>query len=162
MDHVANQKAGIARICLPPDANCLVVMACAGDVPTLDALNAAMLLREYEPDLRVRFVNVVDLMVLQPASEQPHGLDDRAFDALFTATMPVIFAFHGCASPIHKLAYRCRNHANMFVRGDKEEGTTTTPFDMVVPNNVHRFQLALDAIRRVPRLAGRVDAATAR
>ena len=216
MDHVANKKAGVARIYLPPDANCLlsvadhclrskhlinvivagkqpqpqwlgidaavrhctagagtwewassagepeVVMACAGDVPTLEALAAVMLLREYEPELRVRFVNVVDLMVLQPAAEHPHGLEEHAFDALFTLDKPVIFAFHGYASLIHKLAYRRHNHANIHVRGYKEEGTTTTPFDMVVLNNVDRFQLALDAIRRVPRLSHRVGAATAR
>ena len=110
----------------------------------------------------MRFVNVVDLMVLQPAAEHPHGLEDHAFDALFTLDKPVIFAFHGYASLIHKLAYRRHNHANIHVRGYKEEGTTTTPFDMVVLNNVDRFQLALDAIRRVPRLSHRVGAATAR
>ena len=217
MDHVANKKADIVRIYLPPDANCLlsvadhclrsrhlinvivagkqpqwqwlgidaavrhcsagagiwewasngpgdpeVVMACAGDVPTLETLAAVRLLHEYEPDLRIRVVNVVDLMVLQPASEHPHGLEDHAFDALFTTDKPVIFAFHGYPALVHKLAYRRRNHANIHVRGYKEEGTTTTPFDMVVLNNLDRFQLALDAIRRVPRLAHRVDAATTR
>ncbi|MBC8057838.1 MAG: phosphoketolase family protein [Rhizobiales bacterium] len=139
-----------------------VVMACAGDVPTLETLAAVMLLREYEPELRVRVVNVVDLMVLQPTSEHPHGLEDAAFDALFTADKPVVFAFHGYPSLIHKLAYRRRNHVNFHVRGYKEEGTTTTPFDMVVLNDVDRFRLALDAIRRVPRLAHRVESATAR
>jgi xylulose-5-phosphate/fructose-6-phosphate phosphoketolase len=139
-----------------------VVMACAGDVPTLEALAAVMLLREYVPDIRIRFVNVVDLMVLQPRTEHPHGLEDHDFDALFTIDKPVIFAFHGYPSLIHKLSYRRRNHDNIHVRGYKEEGTTTTPFDMVVLNNLDRFQLALDAIRRIPRLAQRVEAETAR
>jgi xylulose-5-phosphate/fructose-6-phosphate phosphoketolase len=137
-------------------------MACAGDVPTLETLAAVMLLREYEPDLRIRVVNVVDLMSLQPPSEHPHGLDDRHFDELFTTDRPVIFAFHGYPSLVHRLTYRRHNHANIHVRGFKEEGTTTTPFDMVVLNNLDRYQLALDAIRRVPRLADHVDAATAR
>jgi len=139
-----------------------VVMACAGDVPTLETLAAVTLLREYVPDIRVRVVNVVDLMVLQPQSEHSHGLGERDFDALFTADKPVIFAFHGYPSLIHKLTYRRRNHANIHVRGFKEEGTTTTPFDMVVMNNLDRYQLALDAIRRIPRLADRVEAETAR
>jgi xylulose-5-phosphate/fructose-6-phosphate phosphoketolase len=139
-----------------------VVMASAGDVPTLEALAAVMLLRQYVPDLRIRFVNVVDLMVLQPDTEHPHGMEDHAFDALFTTDKPVIFAFHGYPSLIHKLTYRRRNHANIHVRGYKEEGTTTTPFDMVVLNNLDRFQLALDAIRRVSRLADRVEPETAR
>ena len=217
IDLVANKKAEVARIYLPPDANCLlsvadhclrsrnfinlivagkqpefqwltmeaavqhctagagvwawasndggdpdVVMACAGDVPTLEALAAVMLLRGYVPDIRIRCVNVVDLMVLQPPSEHPHGMDDNDFDALFTTDKPVIFAFHGYPAMIHKLTYRRRNHANIHVRGYKEEGTTTTPFDMVVLNNLDRYQLALDAIRRVPRLAGQVEMATAR
>ncbi len=217
IDHVANKKADVVRIYLPPDANCLlsvtdhclrsrnyvnliiagkqpapqwleidaavrhcaagagvwewasnvpwdpdVVMACAGDVPTLEALAAVTLLRSYVPDIRIRFVNIVDLMVLQPPSEHPHGLSDHEFDALFTDDRPVIFAFHGYPAIIHKLTYRRRNHANIHVRGYKEEGTTTTPFDMVVLNNVDRFQLALDAIRRIPRLAGRVAAEAAR
>jgi xylulose-5-phosphate/fructose-6-phosphate phosphoketolase len=139
-----------------------VVMACAGDVPTLEALAAVSLLQAYLPDIRVRVVNVVDLMVLQPHSEHPHGLEDDEFDALFTADRPVIFAFHGYASLIHKLTYRRRNHGNIHVRGYKEEGTTTTPFDMVVRNNLDRYQLALDAIRRIPRFAGEVEKATAR
>jgi len=139
-----------------------VVMACAGDVPTLEALAAVTLLRSYVPDIRIRFVNVVDLMVLQPPSEHPHGLADHEFDALFTTDKPVIFAFHGYPAIIHKLTYRRRNHANIHVRGYKEEGTTTTPFDMVVLNNLDRYQLALDAIRRIPRLAHQVAAATAR
>ena len=139
-----------------------VVMACAGDVPTLEALAAVMLLRHYVPDLRMRFVNVVDLMVLQPQTEHPHGLDDRDFDALFTTDRPVIFAFHGYPSLVHRLTYRRHNHDNIHVRGFKEEGTTTTPFDMVVLNNLDRYQLALDAVRRIPRLAGEVERATSR
>ena len=139
-----------------------VVIACAGDVPTLEALAAVTLLREYVPDIRIRFVNVVDLMVLQPASEHPHGLQDDAFDALFTRDKPVIFAFHGYPALIHKLTYRRRNHANFHVRGYREEGTTTTAFDMVVLNQLDRYQLALDAIKRIPRLANLVDDETAR
>jgi xylulose-5-phosphate/fructose-6-phosphate phosphoketolase len=217
IDHVANKKADIARIYLPPDANCLlsvadhclrsrnyinvivagkqpqwqwldidaasrhcaagagiwewadcgegepdVVMACAGDVPTLEALAAVTLLRVDVPDIRIRFVNVVDLMVLQPRSEHPHGLDERDFDALFTRDKPVVFAFHGYPSLIHKLTYRRHNHPNIHVRGYKEEGTTTTPFDMVVLNDLDRYRLALDAIERIPRLQAQVPAATAR
>ncbi len=139
-----------------------VVMACAGDVPTLEALAAVTLLREYVSDIRIRVVNVVDLMVLQPPSEHPHGLADHEFDAMFTKDKPVIFAFHGYPALIHKLTYRRRNHDNIHVRGYKEEGTTTTPFDMVVLNNLDRFQLAFDAIRRIPRLADRVAAEAAR
>jgi xylulose-5-phosphate/fructose-6-phosphate phosphoketolase len=139
-----------------------VVMACAGEVPTLEALAATMLLREYVPDILIRLVNVVDLMVLQPQSEHSHGLQDHAFDALFTWDKPVIFAFHGYPTVIHKLTYRRHNHDNIHVRGYKEEGTTTTPFDMVVLNNLDRFQLALDAIKRIPRLQHLVEAETAR
>ena len=217
IDHVANKKAEIVRIYLPPDANCLlsiadhclrsrnyinvivagkqpqwqwldmesavrhcttgagvwqwasndegapdVVMACAGDVPTLETLAAVTLLREYVPDIRIRVVNVVDLMVLQPQGEHPHGLTDVDFDALFTTDKPVIFAFHGYPAMIHKLTYRRRNHDNIHVRGYKEEGTTTTPFDMVVLNDLDRYRLALDAIQRIPRLSGQVAPATAR
>ncbi len=218
IDHLANKKADIARIYLPPDANCLlsvadhclrsrgyinlivagkqpewqwldieaairhctaglgiwewasddggadpdVVMACAGDVPTLETLAAVTLLRQYVPDIRIRVVNVVDLMALQPQSVHPHGLEDRDFDRIFTADKPVIFAFHGYPAMIHKLAYKRRNHDNMHVRGYREEGTTTTPFDMVVLNNLDRFQLALDAVRLVPRFADRVEHETAR
>ena len=217
IDHVANKKADVVRIYLPPDANCLlsvadhclrsrdyinvivagkqpewqwlgmdaavrhcsvgagvwewastdagepdVVMACAGDVPTLETLAAVTLLRAYVPGIRIRVVNVVDLMVLQPQSEHPHGLDDRDFDRLFTRDKPVIFAFHSYATLIHKLTYRRHNHDNIHVRGFKEEGTTTTPFDMVVLNNLDRYQLALDAITRIPRLADQVAQATAR
>jgi len=139
-----------------------VVMACAGDVPTLEALAAVSLLREYVPDIRIRVVNVVDLMVLQPQSEHPHGLEGEDFDALFTADRPVIFAFHGYPSMIHKLTYRRRNHHNIHVRGYREEGTTTTPFDMVVLNNLDRYQLAYDAIRRIPRFSDQVETAKAR
>ena len=220
IDHVANKKADVVRIYLPPDANCLlsvadhclrsrhfvnviiagkqpewqwldidaavrhcaagasiwhwagteaghidgpdVVMACAGDVPTLEALAAVTLLRSYVPDIRIQVVNVVDLLALQPPGEHPHGLEDADFDALFTIDKPVIFAFHGYPAMIHKLTYRRRNHANIHVRGYKEEGTTTTPFDMVVLNQLDRYQLALDAIRRIPRLRDRVEAETAR
>ena len=139
-----------------------VVMACAGDVPTLETLAAVTLLRAYVPDIRIRVVNVVDLMVLQPQSEHPHGLEDHDFDALFTTDKPVIFAFHGYPAVIHKLTYRRRNHDNIHVRGYKEKGTTTTAFDMVVLNNLDRYQLALDAIRRIPRLSDQVAKATAR
>jgi len=218
LDHVANKKADVVRIYLPPDGNCLlsvadhclrsrnyvnvivagkqpewqwldidaavrhcsggagiwdwasndnggepdVVMACAGDVPTLETLAAVTLLRQYVPDIRIRVVNVVDLMVLQPPGEHPHALSDHDFDALFTRDKPVIFAFHGYPGLIHRLAYRRHNHDNFHVRGYKEEGTTTTPFDMVVMNNLDRYQLALDAILRVPRLADLHSAATDR
>jgi xylulose-5-phosphate/fructose-6-phosphate phosphoketolase len=216
IDHVANKTANVARIYLPPDANCLlsvadhclrstgyvnvivagkqpewqwlgmdaavrhctvgagiwgwagddadpdVVMACAGDVPTLEALAAVMLLREYVPDIRIRVVNVVDLMVLQPRSQHPHGLDDREFAAMFGHDTPVIFAFHGYPALIHKLTYARANHADIHVRGYKEMGTTTTPFDMVVLNDLDRYLLALDAIERIPRLRDRVPAETAR
>jgi xylulose-5-phosphate/fructose-6-phosphate phosphoketolase len=217
IDHVANKKADVVRIYLPPDTNTLlsvadhclqsrnyvnliiagkqpaptwldmdaavrhcttglgiwewasndegspeVVMACAGDVPTLETLAAVSQLREDHPDLRIRVVNVVDLMALQPSSEHPHGLSDRDFDALFTADAPVIFAYHGYPTLIHRLTYRRRNHDNIHVRGYLEEGTTTTPFDMTVLNRMDRFQLALDVVRRVPRLARMVDGATQR
>jgi xylulose-5-phosphate/fructose-6-phosphate phosphoketolase len=216
IDLVANKKSDIARIYLPPDANCLlsvahhclrsrnyinlivagkqpewqwldmeaaihhctagagiwhwasdegepdVVMACAGDVPTVETLAAVTLLREYVPDIKIRVVNVVDLMVLQPSSEHPHGLEDHEFDAMFTKDKPVIFAFHGYPAMIHKLTYRRHGHANIHVRGYKEEGTTTTAFDMVVLNNLDRFQLALDAIERIPRLHDKVEAERAR
>ena len=217
IDHVAQKKAEIVRIYLPPDANTLlsvadhclrsrnyvnlivagkqpawvwldmesavrhcttglgiwewasndggdpdVVMACAGDIPTLETLAAVTLLREHAPDIRIRVVNVVDLMTLQPATEHPHGLLDEDFDALFTKDKPVIFSYHGYPLLLHQLTYRRHNHDNLHVRGYKEEGTTTTPFDMVVLNNLDRFQLALDAIRRIPRLAHLVPEATER
>jgi xylulose-5-phosphate/fructose-6-phosphate phosphoketolase len=211
IDHVANKKAEIIRVYLPPDANTLlsvmdhclrsrhyvnvvvagkqpaldwlsmdeaivhctrgigtwdwassdwgeepdVVLACAGDVPTLEVLAATALLREHLPDLRVRVVNVVDLMRLQSEGEHPHGLSDHEFDALFTADRPVIFAYHGYPWLIHRLTYRRTNHRNIHVRGYKEEGTTTTPFDMVMLNDMDRFHLVIDVIDRVPGLSAR-------
>ena len=208
LNHIANKKAGVVRIYLPPDTNTLlsvadhclrsrqyvnvivagkqpalqfltideavahctvglgswnwasndqgsepdVVLACAGDVPTLEALAATDLLRQHIPDLKVRFVNVVDLMTLQPQSEHPHGLPDTEFDALFTTDKPVIFAFHGYPTLVHQLTYRRANHFNIHVRGYKEEGTTTTPFDMVVMNDLDRFKLVMDVIDHVPGL----------
>ena len=209
IDLVANKKADIVRVYLPPDANTLlsvadhclrsrhyvnvivagkhpelqwldmgaavehsaagigvwtwastdqgvdpdVVMACAGDVPTLETLAAVDLLRRHFPDIKIRVVNVVDLMTLQPSTEHPHGLADREFDSLFTTDKPVIFAYHGYPWLIHRLTYRRANHVNLHVRGYKEEGTTTTPFDMTVLNDLDRFHLACDVIERVPRLA---------
>ncbi|MBU6452378.1 MAG: phosphoketolase family protein [Cyanobacteria bacterium REEB67] len=129
------------------------VMACAGDVPTLETLAAVDLLRQHVPDIKLRVVNVVDLMSLQPASEHPHGLKDVDFDAIFTNDKPVIFAYHGYPLLIHKLTYKRNNHDNFHVRGYKEEGTTTTPFDMVVLNDLDRFHLAADVVDRLPRLA---------
>jgi xylulose-5-phosphate/fructose-6-phosphate phosphoketolase len=129
-----------------------LVMACAGDVPTLEALAAVDLLRGFFPDLRIRFVNVVDLMRLQDDREHPHGLSDTEFNSLFTTDRPVIFNYHGYPWLIHRLTYRRTNHDNLHVRGFKEEGTTTTPFDMAVMNQIDRFNLAIDAIDRVPRL----------
>jgi xylulose-5-phosphate/fructose-6-phosphate phosphoketolase len=208
IDHVVNKKAGVIRVYLPPDANCLlsvadhclrskqyvnvivagkqpalqyldmddavvhctkgigiwdwastdegaepdVVMGCAGDVPTMESLAAVDLLKVFFPDLRIRFVNVVDLMRLQDHSEHPHGLPAADFDALFTRDKPVIFAYHGYPWLIHRLTYRRGNHVNFHVRGYKEEGTTTTPFDMTVLNQLDRYDLALDVIDRVPRL----------
>ncbi|MBX6383707.1 MAG: phosphoketolase family protein [Microbispora sp.] len=132
-----------------------VVLACAGDVPTLETLAAAALLREHLPDLRIRVVNVVDLMRLQPASEHPHGLGDAEFDALFTTDRPIIFDFHGYPWLIHRLTYRRTGHGNLHVRGYKEEGTTTTPFDMAMLNDIDRYHLVMDVIDRVPGLGGR-------
>ena len=129
-----------------------VVMACAGDVPTLETLAAVDILRQNFPELKVRVVNIVDLMTLQPESEHPHGLTDKDFDSLFTTDKPIIFAFHGYPWLIHRLTYRRTNHHNLHVRGYKEEGTTTTPFDMVVMNDLDRFHLAIDVIERVPKL----------
>jgi len=130
-----------------------VVMACAGDVPTLEALAAVDWLRKNIPVLKIRVVNVVDLMALQPPREHPHGLTDEHFDALFTKDRPIVFAFHGYPWLIHRLAYRRTNHDNMHVRGYIEEGTTTTPFDMTVLNRLDRLHLAEDVIERVPGLA---------
>jgi xylulose-5-phosphate/fructose-6-phosphate phosphoketolase len=208
IDHVANKKAEVIRIYLPPDANSLlfiadkclrsrnlvnvivagkqpglqylsmdaaikhctagigiwewasndkggepdVVMACAGDIPTLETLAAVDLLRQQVPDLKVRVVNIVNLMKLQPQNEHPHGLSDKEFDTLFTTDKPIIFAFHGYPWLIHRLTYRRTNHRNLHVRGYKEEGTTTTPFDMVVLNDLDRFHLVADVIDRVPKL----------
>jgi xylulose-5-phosphate/fructose-6-phosphate phosphoketolase len=129
-----------------------VVMACAGDVPTIETLAAVALLRHHLPDLKIRVVNVVDLMTLQPHEEHPHGLTDHDFDGLFTTDKPVIFAYHGYPWLIHRLTYRRRNHGNIHVRGYKEEGTTTTPFDMVVRNDLDRFHLVADVIDRLPKL----------
>ena len=132
-----------------------VVLACAGDVPTLETLAAADLIRTHLPDLKVRVINVVDLMRLEPDTEHPHGLPDADFDALFTADKPVIFAYHGYPSLIHRLTYRRSGHDNLHVRGYKEEGTTTTPFDMVMLNDLDRFHLVMDVIDRVPGLGTR-------
>jgi xylulose-5-phosphate/fructose-6-phosphate phosphoketolase len=132
-----------------------VVLGCCGDIPTLETLAAAALLREHLPELKVRVVNVVDLMRLQPETEHPHGLPDAEFDALFTTERPVVFAYHGYPWLIHRLTYRRANHANLHVRGYKEEGTTTTPFDMVMLNDLDRFHLVMDVIDRVPGLADR-------
>ena len=211
IDHVANKKAEIVQVYLPPDANTLlavtdhclrsrncvnvivagkqpapqwldieaaikhcaagigiwpwasndqgedpdVVLACAGDVPTLETLAAVALLRDQLPELKVRVVNIVDLMKLQPQNEHPHGLSDREFDLLFTTDKPIIFAYHGYPWLIHRLTYRRTNHTNLHVRGYKEEGTTTTPFDMVVLNDLDRFHLAGDVIDRVTNLRSR-------
>lgn len=208
IDHVANKKAEIIRVYLPPDANTLlsvtdhclrsrgyvnvvvagkqptvqwldmeaaaahctvglgewewagnsgdgepdVVMACCGDVPTLETMGAVDLLRQHLPKLRVRVVNVVNLMKLQSPSQHPHGLDDAAFDALFTTDKPVIFAYHGYPTLIHRLTYRRTNYSNFHVHGYQEEGTTTTPFDMVVRNRLDRYNLVINAIDRVPGL----------
>nr|WP_231379399.1 hypothetical protein [Candidatus Solirubrobacter pratensis] len=132
-----------------------VVLGCAGDVPTLETLAAATLLREHRPELKVRVVNVIDLMRLQDEREHPHGLSDSQFNALFTLDRPVIFAYHGYPWLIHRLTYRRANHRNIHVRGYKEEGTTTTPFDMVMLNDMDRFHLVMDVIDRVPRLGPR-------
>jgi xylulose-5-phosphate/fructose-6-phosphate phosphoketolase len=142
-DWASNDRDGIE-----PD----VVMACAGDVPTLETIAAVALLREALPDIRIRVINVVDLMTLQPKEDHPHGISDAEFDGLFTRDRPVIFAYHGYPYLIHRLTYSRRNHENMHVRGFIEEGTTTTPFDMVVLNKLDRFHLAMDVIERVPGL----------
>ena len=130
-------------------------MACCGDVPTLETLAAVSILREHLPELKIRVINVVDLMKLESHSEHPHGLDDRDFDELFTKDKPVIFAFHAYPALIHKLTYRRTNHKNIHVRGYKEEGTITTPFDMTVLNDLDRYHLVIDAIDRLPQTAER-------
>jgi xylulose-5-phosphate/fructose-6-phosphate phosphoketolase len=132
-----------------------IVMACCGDIPTLETLAAVDLLRQHLPDVRVRVVNVVDLMVLQAESEHPHGLSETEFDSLFTTDKPIVFAYHGYPWLIHRLTYRRANHDNMHVRGYKEEGTTTTPFDMVMLNDLDRYHLVIDVIDRIPGLASR-------
>jgi xylulose-5-phosphate/fructose-6-phosphate phosphoketolase len=132
-----------------------VVMACAGDVPTLETLAAVSILRRNIPELRIRVVNVVDLLKLEPPSEHPHGLADKDFDSLFTKDRPIIFAFHGYPYLIHRLTYRRTNHDNLHVRGYKEEGTITTPFDMTVLNDLDRFHLAIDVVDRVPNLGSK-------
>jgi xylulose-5-phosphate/fructose-6-phosphate phosphoketolase len=211
LDVVVNKKAGVCRVYLPPDANCLLsvadhclrsrhyvnvivagkapeaqwltmdaaikhctqglgiwewasndddgepdaVMACCGDVPTMETLAAVDWLRQNLPSVKIRVVNVVDLMTLQPPSEHPHGIPDADFDSIFTPDKPVIFAFHGYPWLIHRLTYRRNNHDNLHVRGYKEEGTTTTPFDMTVLNDLDRFHLAMDVIDRVPGLGAK-------
>jgi xylulose-5-phosphate/fructose-6-phosphate phosphoketolase len=131
-----------------------VVMACSGDIPTLETLAAVELLRGYFPKMKIRVINVVDLMRLQPHTEHPHGMTDKEFDTLFTTDKPIVFAFHGYPWLIHRLTYRRRNHRNLHVRGYKEEGTTTTPFDMVVRNDLDRFHLVDDVIDRLTGLGG--------
>jgi xylulose-5-phosphate/fructose-6-phosphate phosphoketolase len=132
-----------------------IVLACAGDIPTMETLAAAALLREHLPSVRVRVVNIVDLMCLQPPSEHPHGMSDPEFDSIFTRDKPIIFAYHGYPWLIHRLTYRRTNHDNLHVRGYKEEGTTTTPFDMVMMNDLDRYHLVMDAIDRIPSLGPR-------
>jgi xylulose-5-phosphate/fructose-6-phosphate phosphoketolase len=144
-----NKGLGIWKWASNDEGNPDVVIACSGDVPTMEALACVDLLRLHVPELKIRFINVIDLMVLQPGNEHPHGLTDEAFDALFTRDKPIIFAFHGYPSLIHKLVYKRNNHDNFHVKGYKEEGTTTTPFDMVVLNELDRYHLFLEVLERV-------------
>ena len=152
IEHCTNGIGIWSWACTDGDSEPDAVMACAGDVPTLEALAAVDLLRQHFPDIKIRFVNVVDLMTLQPPSEHPHGISDREFDSMFTMDKPVIFAYHGYPWLVHRLTYRRTNHDNFHVHGYKEEGTTTTPFDMTVLNELDRYHLASDVVDRVPRL----------
>jgi xylulose-5-phosphate/fructose-6-phosphate phosphoketolase len=152
IDHCTNGLGIWDWACTDQGTEPDVVMACAGDIPTLETLAAVDLLRRHFPDVKIRVVNVVDLMTLQPPSEHPHGISDHEFDSMFTTDKPIIFAYHGYPWLIHRLTYRRNNHDNLHVRGYKEEGTTTTPFDMTVLNEIDRFHLASDAVDRVPRL----------
>jgi xylulose-5-phosphate/fructose-6-phosphate phosphoketolase len=154
----ATRGGGIWEWASNTDGEPDLVMACAGDIPTLEALAATDLLRQSLPELKVRFINIVDLMRLMPESEHPHGMPDREFDALFTHNKPIIFAFHGYPWLIHRLTYRRANHVNLHVRGYKEEGTVTTPFDMAMRNDIDRFHLVIDVIDRVPGLGERAAA----
>jgi xylulose-5-phosphate/fructose-6-phosphate phosphoketolase len=129
-----------------------LVMACAGDIPTKEALAATVLLREHFPQLKIRFINVVDLYKITPKSEHPHGLSDPDFDSLFTTNKPIIFNFHGYPCLIHRLAYRRTNHDNLHVRGYKEKGSINTPLELAIQNQIDRFSLAIDAINRIPSL----------
>ena len=157
--HHARTGIGIWEWAGNDNGNPDVVMACAGDIATLEILAATSLLRKHVPELKVRVVNVIDLMTLQPDTEHPHGLPDAEFDRIFTTDKPIIFAYHGYPYLIHRLSYRRHNHDNLHVRGYKEEGTTTTPFDMVVLNNMDRFQLSIDALRRVKPTPAKADEA---
>jgi xylulose-5-phosphate/fructose-6-phosphate phosphoketolase len=149
------QRVLLARAKILAVGSCCISAACAGDVPTLETIAAVSLLREHVPELKIRVVNVVDLMTLQPKDEHPHGISDAEFDGLFTRDRPVIFAYHGYPYLIHRLTYSRKNHDNMHVRGYEEEGTTTTPFDTTVLNRLDRFHLAMDVIERVPGLGSK-------